>query len=65
MPCHLCCLRKVDVIRIENWLLCADCRRSEILDQVLQHLRNGDRATAERIVSRDQPQLFRSATIVP
>ena len=58
MPCHLCCLRKVDVIRIENWLLCADCRRSETLDQVLCHLRSGDGATAERIVHRDQPHFF-------
>ncbi len=55
MPCHLCCLRKVDVLRIENWLLCADCRRSDTLDQVLHLLRNGDGATAERIVHRVHP----------
>ena len=60
MPCHLC-LRKIDVIRIEHWLLCEDCRRSETLDQVLQHLRKGDGETAERIVRRDQPQIFSSS----
>lgn len=65
MPCHLCCLRKVDVIRIEKWLLCEDCRRSETLDQVLQHLRRGDGANAERIVRRDLPQFFSAATIAP
>jgi hypothetical protein len=51
MPCHLCCQRKIDLVRIENWLLCRDCRRAETLGKVLYHLRNGDGLSAERIVS--------------
>jgi len=58
MPCHHCCLRKVDVIRIERWLLCADRRQSETLDQVLHHLRKGDGTAAERIVRRDSPHIL-------
>jgi hypothetical protein len=53
MPCHLCCQRKIDLVRIENWLLCRDCRRAETLDQVLFHLRNGDGSGAERVVSQE------------
>lgn len=52
MPCHLCCLRRVDLVRIENWLLCADCGRSETLEQVLVHLRSGDGAAAEFVARR-------------
>lgn len=58
MPCHLCCLRKVDVVWIEHWLLCADCRGGETLDQVLHHLRKGDGATAERIVRLDSQRFL-------
>jgi hypothetical protein len=53
MPCHLCCQRKIDVVRIENWLLCGDCRRAETLDVVLCHLRNGDGLSAERVVRHE------------
>lgn len=50
MPCHLCCRRKIDLVRIENWLLCCDCRRRETLDRVLFYLRSGDGLNAERVV---------------
>ena len=50
MPCHLCCQLKIDLVKIENWLLCSDCRRPETLDTVLDHLRNGDGFGAERVI---------------
>jgi hypothetical protein len=62
MPCHLCCQRKIDVVRIENWLLCRDCRRAETLDRVLDHLRNGDGFGAERVVRHDSPVLSTAHT---
>jgi hypothetical protein len=62
MPCHLCCQRKIDVVRIENWLLCRDCRRAETLDQVLSHLRNGDGLSAKRIVRQDSLELSTAHT---
>ena len=62
MPCHLCCRRKVDVFRIEKWLLCAECRRSETLDEVLAHLRNGDGASAERVALSKKSELSTVST---
>jgi hypothetical protein len=53
MPCHLCCQRKIDLMKIENWLLCRDCRGAETLEKVLCHLRNGDGLSAERIVRKE------------
>jgi hypothetical protein len=56
MPCHLCCQRKIDLLKIENWLLCPDCRRGETLDKVLHHLRNGDGLGAERVVRKESDE---------
>ena len=57
MACHLCCRRKIDLMKIENWLLCRDCRRAETLDTVLYHLRNGDGLSAERVVRKESVAL--------
>ena len=57
MPCHLCCQLKIDLVKIENWLLCRECRRPETLDKVLSHLRNGDGLGAERVVRTTSVEL--------
>ena len=62
MPCHLCCRRKVDVAKIEKWLLCVECRKSETLDEVLSYLRKGDGAAAERVARRKRTELSTVST---